>query len=152
MLYLKLAMRIIEILLVMTITVLGVEYTFRFGNLIAMDHMAGILGVPFLIFLMLFCGALIFSKSRKVRNVIRIILACYLLTLILYSVTILTLRSSMDNVFEGLYSANGGSFSFADKLLAGYCISGMTLTAIILYVINGIKKGKSNTELLIDKI
>ena len=135
-------MRRIEIIVVIIIVFLGVVYTFDFGSLIASDHMAGILGVPFLFFLVIFSSILIFSKKRKTRERIRIILTTYLLTLISYSITILILRSGTDNAFDYLYRADIGNDSLAGRLLNWYCTSGLILCVILLFIIHKIRKTK----------
>lgn len=135
-------MRKIEILIVTIIFVVGTFFTFSLGNLIVMDHMAGILGVPFLFFLLILCLILIFSTSSKARKRTRIILALYLITLVSYSITMLMIRSKTDKVFEYVYRASAGDFCLSEKILSWYCGIGIVLTAIILLLINNREKNK----------
>ncbi|MFT6200156.1 MAG: hypothetical protein ACJAQ2_001936 [Vicingaceae bacterium] len=124
--------RKIEIITVIFIAIIGTLFTFKFGNLIAKDHTAGLIGIPFLFFLLLFCLVNIFSKSQLTRKKMRITIISYLITLVSFSITILLIRNSTDNSFDFLYKPEGSDTTLADRLLFSFCFIGLTINALLI--------------------
>jgi hypothetical protein len=125
-----------EIITVCLIAIIGTLFTFKFGNLIAKDHTAGLIGIPFLFFLLLFCLVIIFSKSQLTRKKIRITIISYLITLVSFSLTILLIKTSAENSFDFLYKPGGSDTTLADRLLFSFCFIGFTTNAFIISKIN----------------
>ncbi len=122
--------RLIEVFGSIITIILGVLFTFPFGSIIEMDHMAGILGIPFLIFLIICCLILLSSNSKKWRVRMRILIPLYLFTLVSYYYTIIIIRSNLESgkVFNYLYQG------LSSDILMWFCMAGMILCFGIIYL------------------
>lgn len=124
-------------------TAVGFYYCLRLGYIwTAYGHGGQIMGIPFTLLMLAFTIAFFRAKNDYQKRRFFIIGSVYFLTFAGFSITIETIRETMDNYFVFLYYEPGG---YVDEIFMGWAVTGVLSLFII---IKRLKKRYKKDELL----
>lgn len=128
-------------------SVFGIFYSLEFGLLLtAYPHGGQLVGVIFAVVLIFYSCVIIFSKSKEIRQIFRIINYTYILSMILYVLTIKVIEYVKGKAsWQYLNVFNPPQLSRNEKIFNAYAISGLIicLTLILIWCIRGVRRKKS---------
>lgn len=125
--------RTIEVIFLLLLCVFSIPYSLVLGYLIThYIHGGQLTGIPFSIILWIFSLNIIFSKSEKRINIYRIINYSYILTLIVYILTMnIIINSISSEKLYNMYYTPQGNMGVADYIFLGITFSGI-ITCVFL--------------------
>lgn len=128
--------RKIEIITLIITTLFGIYFSLDFGYLLTnYGHGGQLLGIPFAAILFIYSALIIFLKDR-LRLIFRIIHWTYLASMILYVLTVLTIKKiKQDEAFAYLHHFSPPHTSLNERLFIGFSISGIVICVFILFTL-----------------